>query len=655
MWACWLATLCIPGLAWAQIDEIVVSVRKKAENLQDVPMSVKAFDSETIARQGIRNVTGVAKYTTSIQFDESFSQSDTRIVVRGLSPTRGRQNVALLVDGIDVSSEAITSSGGSLLVNTRLIDIERIEVVLGPQMALYGRSAFNGALQYVTKNPSPVFEAEVKADVNAENGYEVIGNLSGPIFGDALGYRLNATGWEQKGFYRNSITGARVGGNEGYGVALTLQSNVGDNWSFKLRTEYTDDESQPSPQAFLLFNTELETPQEALDAGVAVCNQALIDTLSDWDNPNPPPGGQGVPGNNQAWLDRALRTLDPAYVATLDPDTLDPTSPNFTIPGGGSYCQETLTSYVGQIPDAKDLNVALMTNPLAPGYDYAGFDRELLRVSLVAEWASDRFSFTSLTGFTDDDNSETQDSNAYGVPGPGPTLVSNVNTFSFDNSKTTQQFSQDLRFSTTLDGPVNGTIGGLYWTEEVDNTSVSITAQGSGTHCFWNSVTGQLNPVDATDGCTGYTDTPIAPYQAGAAPFRRPSPADRETDHWSVYGNIDFEFMENWTLTLEGRYNDEDVLVDGPIFFDPGSSGGPGGLNPCGIFFRECVPFDQYIADGKYYSDSYFPWLDEDANGVELMQFVPDQALIDQIPIELLGGELRRDRQLGRAGTGSRL
>lgn len=631
------ALACSPGMAWAQIDEIVVSVRKKAENLQDVPMSVTAFDADKIARQGIRNVTGVAKYTPSIQFDESFAQSDTRIVVRGLSPTRGRQNIALLVDGIDVSSEAITSSGGSLLVNTRLIDIERIEVVLGPQMALYGRSAFNGALQYVTKNPTPEFAAEIRADVNAEEGYELIGNLSGPIFGDTLGYRINATWWEQEGFYKNSITNESVGGNEGYGLALTLQSNIGENWSLKFRTEYTDDESQPSAQAFLLFNDLLETPQEAFDAGVAVCDQALVDTLSDWNNPNPPPGGQGVPGNNQAWLDRALRTIDPAaipaYLEAFGADALDPTSENFQIPGGGSYCQEYLTGRTGQIPDADDLQVALMPNPLTPGKDFAGFDRELLRLSLVAEWASDRFTFTSLTGFTDDENTETQDSNAYAFPADNPFRVGNVNTFAFDNAKTTQQISQDFRFTTTLDGPLNGTIGGLYWTEEVDNTSQSITAQGSGTHCFWNSVTGQLNPVDANDGCTGYTDTPVAPYQVGAAPFRRPSPADRETDHWSVYGSIDVQFLETWTLTFEGRYNDEDVRVDGPIFFDPGASGGPGGLNPCGIFFRECVPFDQYIADGKYYSDSYFPWLDEDENGIELMQFVPDQALIDQIPI----------------------
>jgi outer membrane receptor protein involved in Fe transport len=632
----WLGFMLLaPGLAWSQVEEIVVTARKKTENLQDVPLSVKAFDANTIQRQGIRNVTDIAKYTTSIQFDESFAQSDTRIAVRGLSPTRGRQNIALLVDGIDVSSESITSSGGSLLINTRLIDIERIEVVLGPQMALYGRSAFNGALQYITRDPADEFETELKADINDNQGYELVGAVSGPIFGDALGYRLNATWWDQEGFYDNSVTGASIGGNEGWGLAFTLKSDIGDNFSLKFRTEYTDDSSQPAAQAFLPFNAELNTPAGAVLAGIAGCNSALVDALSDWDDPNNP--NQGIDGNNEAWLNRGLRILDPAYVATLDPATLDPDLPSFEIPaGGGSYCEERTPARVGEIPDAGDLAVTLAPDPSTPGIDYVGTERELLRLSLIAEWATDNFALTSLTGYTSDDNTETQDINAFAFrdPDAGPFLDGNVNSFSFNNAKTTQQFSQDIRFSTTFDAPVNGTIGALYWTEDVDNDSKSITGETSGTHCFWNSLTGTLNPVAAPNGCTGYTETPIAPYQDGAAPFRPPSPANRETDHWSIYGNLDFDLAENWTLSFEGRYNNEDVRVEGPIFFDPGASGGPGGLNPCGIFFRPCEPFEDYLAAGNFYDDAYFPWVDEDENGNTVPFLRLDEDLIDDIPIQ---------------------
>ena len=104
-----IAGLLIADSGFAQIDEIIVTARKREENLQDVPVAVTAFTRDSIERRGIRRVGDIAKLTPSLQFDESFAQSDTRIVIRGLSPTRGRQNVAVLVDGIDLSSEAITS------------------------------------------------------------------------------------------------------------------------------------------------------------------------------------------------------------------------------------------------------------------------------------------------------------------------------------------------------------------------------------------------------------------------------------------------------------------------------------------------------------------------------------------------------------------
>jgi len=617
--------------AWSQVDEMIVTVGKKAESLQDVPMSVTAFSADDIARKGIKDITDVARFSTSIQFDESFAQSDTRIAVRGLSPTRGRQNVALLVDGIDVSSEAITSSGGSLLLNTRLVDIERIEVVLGPQMALYGRSAFNGAIHYITKDASEEFETSFSLDggFSGDSGvrqYEAIGSISGPIFGEALGFRLNGAWWDDEGFYRNQITGQRIGGNEGYGLALTLNSNIGDNLSFKFRTEFTDDEGQPSAQAFLGYNAELQMPQNAIDNGVAECFPDFIAAVG------------MVPGNNKALLERGLRLLDPAYVATLDPATLDPNSPSFVPPaGGGPYCEEVVPDRVGRVPGGDSLAVNMAPNPLTPGIDYPGFDRELLRVSFVADFETEHFAVKSLTGYTRDDNIEQQDSNAYGFRSSdaGMFLDGNVNTFQFNNDKVTEISSQDVYVTTSFEGPVNGMLGALYWQEKVDNLSRSITAQASGSHCFWNSATGEISNAlfdMIDDSCTGYTAVPAAPYLSAAQPFRPEHPADRDTEHWSVYGALDVEIAENWTLAFEGRYNDEDVDVFGPIFYEPGAGGGPGGLNPCGIFFRGCEPFEDWRAAGKWFSDSFFPWTDESPDGNDLNAFVPDQAALAAIP-----------------------
>jgi outer membrane receptor protein involved in Fe transport len=542
----------------------------------------------------------------------------------------------LLLDGIDVSSEAITSSGGSLLLNTRLVDIERIEVVLGPQMALYGRSAFNGAIQYITKDPSDSLETELKFDIAENARYSVIGSVSGPLIGDALGFRLNGAYWDEEGFYENSITGDTIGGDKGYGLALTFDSHIGDNLSFKLRTEYTDDEGQPSAQAFLPFNTERAVPLQATELIVDANGNRLSAGISEcFNGQNGLPDfigalSAGVPGNDEAMQARTDRIMAANFSSQVPGSDLN----NFlletlgepitgttdsSVPTGGisGYCEWVVPTNVGKVPDGDDLIVRLAPNAVTPGEDFVGFDRELFRVSLVAEWSLENVTFASLTGFTRDENVEAQDSNAYAFLSAeaGPFLDGNVNSFTSANRKLTKQFSQELRFSTTFDGPVNGTLGGLYWSEKVDNGAFSVTGQASGSHCMWQSSTGLLNPIGIEDGCTGFTSTPVAPFLQAGAVYRGASPADRDTEHWSAYGLLDIELVPTWTLTLEGRYNDEDVDVFGPIFYDPEASGGPGSVNPCGIFFRACQPFDDWVAAGNWFADQFDAFDEDDGQG----------------------------------------
>ena len=232
--------LLMPTTGWAQVEEIIVTTRKREESLQEVPIAVNAISAAEIDRKAISSIGDITKNLSSVEFDEGASKSDTRITIRGLSPTRGRQNVAVLVDGIDVSTEAISSSGGGVLLNTRLVDIERIEVVKGPQMALYGRSAFAGAIQYITKDPSDEFEATVSADANGDDQYSATLGLSGPVLGDKLGLRFNAAVWDEPGYYDNTITGDSLGDDEGFGLALTAKSQLTDSFSLKFRAEYQD-------------------------------------------------------------------------------------------------------------------------------------------------------------------------------------------------------------------------------------------------------------------------------------------------------------------------------------------------------------------------------------------------------------------------------
>lgn len=161
-----------------------MTARKRAETLQEIPLSVTAFTATDIERAGITRIDDIAKLTPSLIFEQGFSAQDTRPTIRGLPATRGRPPIGVLIDGVDVSTEAVTTAGGGTLLNLRLLDVERIEVVKGPQSALYGRVAFGGAINYITRTSGPEFESKVSGTVASHGTYEIAGSASGPVAGE---------------------------------------------------------------------------------------------------------------------------------------------------------------------------------------------------------------------------------------------------------------------------------------------------------------------------------------------------------------------------------------------------------------------------------------------------------------------------------------
>ena len=229
---------------WAQIDEVVVTTRKREENLQDIPVAVAAFDSELIENQALRSTADVMKLVPGVQFDQAFSLNDTRIAIRGINNSRGRASAAVLVDGIDVSGETIAVGGGSSLLNTRLLELERVEVVKGPQSALYGRNAFAGAINYITKRPSmDGLEGSLSFDIAEHGTHEFRGRISGPVAEDKLALSLNAATFTREGWYENPVNGADLNGadSDGFGVGILFTPN--DALSFFANVSYSEDEA----------------------------------------------------------------------------------------------------------------------------------------------------------------------------------------------------------------------------------------------------------------------------------------------------------------------------------------------------------------------------------------------------------------------------
>ena len=143
------------------LEEIIVNARKRDESLQSVPVAVDVFSEARLEQLGVFNVQDIARFSSGLQFDQGVLPTDTRPVICGAISLRGRPNTGIMVDFVDVSSEALTVGGGGITTNLRLLDLERVEIVKGPQSALYGRSAFTGAINYVTRRPTETLTGDV--------------------------------------------------------------------------------------------------------------------------------------------------------------------------------------------------------------------------------------------------------------------------------------------------------------------------------------------------------------------------------------------------------------------------------------------------------------------------------------------------------------
>lgn len=555
----------------AGFEEIVVTTRKKEENLQDIPISVNALSREDMERAGIKELNEVAHHDSSLQFDRGYSPADTRLVIRGLAPTRGRPNAATLVDGIDISSEAIGVAGGTMLINPRMLDIERVEVVKGPQSALYGRSAFAGAVQYVTRDASDELEGEVSLDGAEEGYYTFKGSLSGPL-GESAGFRLNALYWEEGGFYQNSITGNDIGGGEGLGIAATLNFDPSDSFSVKARVEYSDDEFEVAPQANIPFNGINRVP-----AAASRCNGGYVND-DDCD---------GLAKYVQDFLARTGRG-DPDDPAVFD---------DMEHPG-----------VIGEIPDGDELVVTL-----TPDYrqgigneDFPGSTREVLRFSLVADWTVGQGTLTSLTGVADADTSAEMDLDKIAEAGPNGMDISIASQIG-NRWSNTSLLSQELRYLSDFEGRFNFALGAQLWQEDVEQNDRNNTIITGGTYCFISRFDppgpailpwadqfrfpfGPPIPNPGRYACA-YTSYPSALITQQVNSQKLVNTTERDTDHRSVYLALDFDVTETLSVRAEARWTDETTDVTAPNTFNVRSlrAEGPGSLQACGSS-GNCIP-----------------------------------------------------------------
>lgn len=240
--------------------EIVVTARKRDELLQNVPIAIRVIDERTIEREGLRTVEDLSRRVPGLTYDLGGFLNDTRPAVRGMQSERGRPSVAILLDGLDLSGENMVIAGGGAAVNTLLFDLDRIEVVKGPQSVLWGRNAFAGAINFVSREPQHKLEGRVNADIAQGGLIAIDGAINLPIIKDRVALRLNGVFSDRDGFYRNPVTGGRLGAARSEGVGGSLLVNITDEIKVVARYIHLNQSMSEAPSALLTSNSRLPVP-----------------------------------------------------------------------------------------------------------------------------------------------------------------------------------------------------------------------------------------------------------------------------------------------------------------------------------------------------------------------------------------------------------
>ncbi len=411
------------------LEEIVVTSQRREQNLQEVPIAVSALSQSTIEKADISDLTDIATRVPGLTFSP-FSPGQNILALRGASSNddgAGTDNsIAVFIDGVYL--------GRSSNINPELFDLERIEVLRGPQGTLFGKNTIGGAINITSTQPNTEeFEGKVRASIGNFDRRDFAGLITGPLTENLAG-------------------------------KLSFSTRKRDGWvdNRALNKDQKNDDSQ-SLRGQLLFASD----------------------------------------NFEALISADYNQLDVEDMARIPIDTGEPGDPAGFV--GGGYT----TLCPNRDPDC------------AAGAVDGFTEQESWGVSAQLKWDIGNGELISTTAYRENESDWNMDST-------GTDLLILVDDI-LDN---TEQFSQEFRWVSSVGDDFNYVAGMWYLNEETDRTE-----------CF------DLSP--GTD-CTSDAD-------GGTTDFYRQV---NETTGYAVFGQFDWRFAEDWTLTLGARYSYEEKEID---------------------------------------------------------------------------------------------
>ncbi|MEN3953116.1 TonB-dependent receptor [Iodidimonas sp. SYSU 1G8] len=276
-----------------RIEEVIVSAQKREQTLSELPISISAFGESFMEERNIASLDDLARFVpnTRIDFGQG-SAGDNRVTIRGLtSAARNTQpgidpNVSFYVDGIYMQRPE--------QLNTELVDLERIEVLRGPQGTLYGKNSTVGAVNIITRKPS-LTEFHLTADAQYGN-YDALRLRSGievPLVEGVAAMSLSAYYADDSGLRRNTVDGSAVADVKRFGLRGKFHAQAGDDFDVTISGDYQSDKSNSTIGDLLLVGFEpaflflpppypVPTPGNVFDRDVQKTPDAERNSVDNW-------------------------------------------------------------------------------------------------------------------------------------------------------------------------------------------------------------------------------------------------------------------------------------------------------------------------------------------------------------------------------------
>lgn len=482
------------SLGSTALIEVHVTARKTGERLQDVPLSIRALTDKDLEARGISSLSDLSLFTPGLSYSADYGRTQERPVIRGISALRPEapQPVSVFVNGVFVRDAAL-----GLLLD----DAKRIEVIKGPQSALYGRSTYAGAINYISEEPGNEVAGKLSVTVASGGERSVFGAVTVPLT-ETLSARVRAKTFQYGGQYTNGQTGDKLGDESTKSGGIDLLYRPSSRFDVRATLDHAKDRDG-------MFAATVRTIP--IQSGGVVTNQNGSTNVANGGSCN----GRVV---NIVGTNPSTGLPDSAFRASAS--TL----------ANGWPCGPSTVSGTTVLRNQTDM--ASYTDPatgIAYG-DVAGLDRKMTRGSLTFNLNFDSgITLTAQSAYTDQKTNLGADQSFNATrfaPGFGFPATS---WMTYDRDKLTY-YSQELRLASPQNQAFSWLAGVFYYKEEGEGATTGVLAQNAALQTIPDIL--RAKPASEV---------------RSIAPFAR----------------VQYAFSDQLKVSAEGRYNEERVSVGG--------------------------------------------------------------------------------------------